>query len=403
MHNDHITKSIPDFIPEIQGNLRGCQFKLAQLGSPRNTLREQRDCMVALASEFARLSTDAIEGSYHNLPIDMSARVRGNVQKSLEVFKVKMEEDFGGFPQTIPQLLTSQDEHTWRDSILAVPTLSSIHEVIRDNRGREFKGEINPNVPRVLWSSYTDSWTTRAVELINDILEGLVDSIDILVQEATEDEELQDNTMAWLRNELLTKTTEAANEELEKLHDDEKNMWTLVPRHEHLRSTLYDDVINEMATSLAGFAGLSPERAATVPSGQRMNHIKLWLSNNPDVDGVLRTYTHLKAYYEIAMGRFIDNVGLQIVERHLLGKKSPLRMFTPSYVLNMAEEDPEKLSSIAGEHAEKTVQREDLNQEIDTLKAALVEARSHGILHRSATSGTSAGQDLRAEMSGGLA
>ena len=256
--------------------------------------------MVSLASEFSRLSTDAIEGSYHNLPLDMSARVRGNVQKSLESFKARMEDDFGGFPQTIPHLLTSRDEHTWRDSILAVPILQSIHEVIRDNRGREFNGEINPHVPRVLWSFYTDPWAARAVELINKVLESLLESIDTLVQEATEDEELQHSTMSWLRNELLTETTEAANEELANLHEDEENMWTLVPRHDHLRTSLYDDAVNEMATSLAGFPGLSPEVAATVQSVQWKNHIKLWLSNNPDVDGVLHTFTHLKAYYEIA-------------------------------------------------------------------------------------------------------
>jgi len=71
MHNDHITTSIPEFIPEIQRNLGRCQSKLAQLGNPRNTLREQRDCMVALASEISRFSTDAIEGIYHNLPVDI--------------------------------------------------------------------------------------------------------------------------------------------------------------------------------------------------------------------------------------------------------------------------------------------------------------------------------------------
>jgi len=211
-----------------------------------------------------------------------------------------MAEDFGGFPQTIPHLLTSRDEHTWRDSILAVPILQSIHEVIRDNRGREFTGEINPHVPRVLWSSYTDPWAARGVELIDEILESLLDSIETLVQEATQDEELQNSTMSWLCNELLTVTTEAANEELARLHDYEENMWSLVPRHDHLRISLYDDAVNEMATSPVGFSGLSPDVAATVQSVQWKNHIKLWLSNNPDVDGVLQTLNHLKAYYEIA-------------------------------------------------------------------------------------------------------
>lgn len=85
------------------------------------------------------------------------------------------------------------------------------------------------------------------------------------------------------------------------------------------------------------------------------------------------------------MARFIDNVGTQVVERHLLGRQSPFKMFTPSHVLKMADEDPESLRSIAGENEEKTTEREEVNEEIASLKEALVEAQRYGFLQRPIT------------------
>ena len=85
------------------------------------------------------------------------------------------------------------------------------------------------------------------------------------------------------------------------------------------------------------------------------------------------------------MTRFIDNVGVQVVERHLLGKKSPLKIFTPSYALNMADEDPDLLNSIAGENEEKTIEREGVRQEIASLQDALVQAQRYGFYQHTGT------------------
>ncbi len=47
---------------------------------------------------------------------------------------------------------------------------------------------------------------------------------------------------------------------------------------------------------------------------------------------------------------FIDNNGLQVIERHLLGPESPLRKFTTSYVVTVSEQESHLLKSIAGEN-----------------------------------------------------
>jgi hypothetical protein len=106
--------------------------------------------------------------------------------------------------------------------------------------------------------------------------------------------------------------------------------------------------------------------------------VKLWLSNNKDIDSLLMTYVRLNTYYRVAMARFIDNVGLQVVERHLLGKSSPLRIFNPVYVNKMADENPELLKSIAGENEAKASQRAEKIKERTSLKEALWKAQRCG-------------------------
>ncbi len=106
--------------------------------------------------------------------------------------------------------------------------------------------------------------------------------------------------------------------------------------------------------------------------------VKLWLAKNKDIDAVLNTYVRLVAYYEVAMYRFIDNVGLQVVERHLLGHQSPLRKFTPSYVVTMSEKEPHLLKSIAGENQDKVERRMEITKEQALLTTAPATARTYG-------------------------
>ncbi|KAG4440041.1 hypothetical protein IFR05_004491 [Cadophora sp. M221] len=377
IHNAQIARAIPLLIPEIKAQLENCKSRRAQLGQPRTTRREQRDCMIELASSFTRLSTDALDGQYHSLPDDISVKIRRNVRESLEVFQATMQR---GFDDSLPELpnniLTSLDQNLWRQSILQDALLSHIAFVCQENRGLEFADEVNPNVPRVLWATETDTWLPTATSCVEGILRCLQTSITVLIQQATPDDELRRKSTEWLAR-ILEDTSKLAHEELAKVADDFQQRWTLSPRYLSLRGSMYNKYITNMARDLVS---LTPDRAATISERERVNQVTLWLSRNGDLEEVLKIHVRLRTYYDIAMTRFIDNVGMQVVERHLLGSKSPLRMFTPQYVINKAEDDPDWLARIASENEEKTVARAEISQEIATLEEALVEAQRHGYL-----------------------
>ena len=377
MHNDHIKKSIPELVPDIIQKLDVCQQNLAQLGLPRSTKAEQLGCLVQLASSFSKLSADSLDGYYQNLPLENSAKLRKIVQESLETFESMMKTEFQRYlPNFTTTLLTSWDERQWRHSILQSNLLADIKAVIDGNRGIEFRDEVNANVMKVLWKGKTEKWGQDATQLIEKIASHISQCIKVFITAATPEEELQRKATEWLST-LLPSVVKSSQDEATRLLAEESNgaMWTLVPRRSDRVGLWYEGFPRGMAISLAD---LAPFQQAKPTEMELIIKVKLWLAKNKDIDAVLNTYVRLVAYYEVAMYRFIDNIGLQVVERHLLGPESPLRKFTPSYVVTMSEKEPHLLKSIAGENQDKVERRTEITKEQALLTTALATARTYG-------------------------
>ncbi|KAK3986686.1 P-loop containing nucleoside triphosphate hydrolase protein [Cladorrhinum sp. PSN332] len=89
-------------------------------------------------------------------------------------------------------------------------------------------------------------------------------------------------------------------------------------------------------------------------------------SNTKDTTETL--HDDLKAYYDVAQKRFVDNVFNQAVGYHLLmGPNTPLKVFTQDWVIRLG---PEQLEAIAGESTSVKGQRAMLDRAIKDLKEA---------------------------------
>lgn len=79
-------------------------------------------------------------------------------------------------------------------------------------------------------------------------------------------------------------------------------------------------------------------------------------------------YIHdvLKAYYEVASQRFVDNVCMQATDYHLVtGPSTPLKLFVPSFVTGLTAE---QLENLAGEDVGLRRKRGQL-EEVEELEA----------------------------------
>jgi hypothetical protein len=89
------------------------------------------------------------------------------------------------------------------------------------------------------------------------------------------------------------------------------------------------------------------------------------ISNTEHV--VQEVHDILESYYKVARKRFVDNLCMQAADYHLVtGPDSPLRLFSPSFVTSLTEE---QLMEIAGEDAALQRKRTALKKKIADLEA----------------------------------
>ena len=77
-------------------------------------------------------------------------------------------------------------------------------------------------------------------------------------------------------------------------------------------------------------------------------------------------YDILRAYYKVARKRFVDNICMQAADYHLVnGPDSPIKVFSPSFIGNLNDEQLEK---IAGEDNATRRKRAQLKKDIENLE-----------------------------------
>ncbi|KFZ24697.1 hypothetical protein V502_00824 [Pseudogymnoascus sp. VKM F-4520 (FW-2644)] len=76
----------------------------------------------------------------------------------------------------------------------------------------------------------------------------------------------------------------------------------------------------------------------------------------------------LKAYYKVALKRYMDNVVLQVVERIYLGSNGPVRAISPEYVGTLSDTE---LADIAAESYATSSTRAEIGYKLQRLDKAL--------------------------------
>ena len=77
------------------------------------------------------------------------------------------------------------------------------------------------------------------------------------------------------------------------------------------------------------------------------------------------------AYWRAAFPRFVDNVIIQVVERHLLGRNGPLHLFNRNWSNTLLDSE---LAKLAGEDKKTMDDRRVLKERLEGLEEALKKA-----------------------------
>lgn len=342
LRNNHIHQSIPSLLTEIQVKLDICNERISRLREPLADNQAQFKFINRIATRYSLLASNALEGNYRMLD-KRELQARGRVREDLDDFYQDLHKNGNTRPfstaKTDADALGCPDSENWLKKILQIPTYKWIHDQVLQNRATEFPGEVNPEVRVILWKTQTENWMDTASSTLRKIEQTVERANMALFEQSCPDERLRTKLRSWLSDDFQ-KASENARSELKRIVDEERsaNLFTMNPQLSVQQKDFGDARIKAIVLKCRATLPLSRLPQAPIEPESTVNKVSSdqiiqgHIYDNTIYASILNTHDTLAAYYEIAKCRFIDNVSLQVVERHLLGPDGPLQLFNSDYV-----------------------------------------------------------------------
>ena len=361
----HISREFPIIQEEIRCKYNGCLKELEKLGPPRQTPQEQTQFLMQMATSFQREVDNALEGRYTEEGMHVS-KLRMHIANCTSDFDTRMHkkghtERFGD-----PKNDELKGEKLFQ---------SGIYKGIRDqwvcSRGPELPdtsnptnllrssyniGLVSPLVLQQLMSVQTENWKPIASKFVAGVCTHLVKFNVHLREKLCDDAKVRAKIREHLKP-LADQCRERAVTQLETILKDERTGHLLTTNH-HLADNIQAARAERFKQRLCNL-GFVDGQVYRAPINFSQITSSMHLSNENST--ILDIHDTLRAYYSVALNRFVDNVVVQVVERTLLGPEGSLRIFTPEFVIGLSDEAREK---IAGEEEEVVDRRVKLQAQV---------------------------------------
>ena len=354
---DHILSEFPGLVQEIRNLVNTCREELDSLGPSRQTSVEQRQFITRIAANYQRGVNDSLSGNYDStLEPDHPLKLRMHLQNVNEEFGRDIEKR--GYTRAFRLVDDSMDpEYMYNND-------GSIYDWIRDlyrqSRGSELPGTVNPTVLENMFRQQSSNWesiTINHISEVNRIVEEFNKAqFERVVQEGTLRSKIERHNAPFQRQ-----VVEKAYKQMHTILSDERGGILQTINH-YFAETLSKTREERVLKRLQGAGLVDGLCQINIGEITRAAHL-----SNED-QAVNDIHDILKAYYKVALKRFMDNIVLQIVERHYLGPEGPVKAISPEYFGGLS--DP-KLADLAAENYATSSMRTDLNYKLSRLEGAL--------------------------------
>jgi hypothetical protein len=242
------------------------------------------------------------------------------------------------------KILSSMNPEEWEEKVMNAPGMySEIYKEAKISEGRSLPGSIHPDVEEKMFRKLTTHWERIARSFVEDVKDLARDCHDVLLRIA-----IPNSKVRLEVSRIIGKTLEEWNRDAdtalwELIEDNQAR--PLVTRHPILISETIaaDKQRGEILLGKKTTMTTNRESEGTpngISGGQQLRFLSTLLSQ------VLFVRARLESYYRIALYRFIDNVAMQVVERHVLGPKCPMLNVSVQTFTNL---DDGELNTVAGE------------------------------------------------------
>lgn len=239
----------------------------------------------------------------------------------------------------------------------------------RTSRGAELPGTVNPAVLEGLFRQQAASWEPIAKDYLANVNKAVLGHIKRSCKDLITDNTIR-KRIGDRNKRAVGKSFQLASAQLDQILADEMGGILQTTNNyfaENLAKNRHDRVLIRLQKFLAP---MEQTAEGGIPAYVGLNLddlIKRTHLSNED-SAVYDIHDILKAYYKVAMKRFVDNVILQVTERHYMGPNGPLKYFSPAYVGGRSDDE---LKNLAGESKATTMERERLTALLGQLEKAL--------------------------------
>lgn len=423
---EHIKKTLPSLIKEIEGGLSNRQQALERLGKPRLESDDLRTYLIEIADRFQRLARDAIDGRYNDDFFDgpcnsaQPRKLRAELRKFTRAFHATLvskgvareiewdDEDRFPFTDGFDWIRSGDDAPEYLEPYLRLfgkfPDPAVIHEadlceeleqLAASNLGTEFPGLPNGNLGFHLfkmqakpWGGiaefYLDQAATFAESFIEDLFIHIIGAdkqtanavLRLCVAEFFEDKR---KLLESKRQEILLPYMAAYGPPLDA--EFHATLSSRIIRREAGRiASLFEEVFPAVFTDKAGKALTREQVEQAIGNAEKnttsefgtekvielaMTHFQVRYANCSATHQLILT-----CILQLSLRTFAENVVNLAVESCLISDLPTI--MTPSMVIRM---DEERLKELASESEDVQLERNVLQREVKILREGLKKCR----------------------------
>ena len=393
---EHIKKEFPGLIRDIEQLLADTLGELDQLGPSRGSASEQRQYITGIASRYQRHTVDARKGNYDaslssDHPLKLGKHIRDLNDKFCDAmtrrghtYIFKSVDDFddkdfkrqadpappvivggGPFYASVKKVSSKRKAMQFADDRTSAESIYDwIRKTYRDSRGSELPGTINPAVMETLFYQQSAGWEPIASTHLEEVLNVVASYNEAILEHLIVEEDVRVRLCANLMQQWAT-CAEEAKSQLNQVLDDERGILQTV---NHYFADALQKAREERVLKRFESVGIKEGNATPLDMSSLLGAANL---SNED-QAVNDIHDVLKAYYKVAIKRFMDNVVIAVVERNLLGPNGPVKIFDPEFAAKLSDDD---LSTIAAETFSTSNTRTDLKLKAERFSLALEKAR----------------------------
>lgn len=362
---DHTKDEFPALVHEIRTLVTQCRESLDALVPSRQTTVQQRQYLSRLAGKYQQIVADSLRGNYDQAwDADDIRKLRMHLQLKTERFteniaKKGHSKAFRNADETMDEDYDFQPEgkeciYDW------------IRQLYRESRSAELPGTVNLDLVQEIfrqqakqWRGISESHLAQVDQLISEFNQKVLESIFVEEHMCQQMHERIQRTSSSVRD--------AAKDQLEKLIADELGGCLLITNRyyaDNLEAARQDRLISRLKKM-----GLSDDKYHDVTLSQVRTAAHL---SNED-QAVYDVHDVLKAYYKVALKRFIDSVVFQVIERYYLGLGGLVMLITPEYIGEFSDQD---LDEVAHDTYDTAKARNDNSTRLQRLEQALAIAEA---------------------------